>query len=162
MSLKISLFVLILILLILPNCFAHSGEGFEFWKGPNGYNYSKKTLKVHLESATSRVNSEFNPEICSETKYSELLGKLSSYQATVDKIKESVISGSYNKRTYNDLVDFLDTYGPRLTGSDALEKSINHLKEQFENVLGQEAVWTQPVNVPKWKRLVIGCLLEFV
>lgn len=139
--------------LLLPS-FSKAGESFGFFEGPNAYTYTRDGLKSHIESATSRVSNEFNPEICSRPEHKELMERLKKYQPSVDRIKQSVVSGSYKNTTYEGLVDFLDTFGPRISGSVALEKSIDYLQDAFESSQGVDIMWTQPVDVPKWERFV--------
>ncbi|MFD2532407.1 M28 family metallopeptidase [Gracilimonas halophila] len=44
-----------------------------------------------------------------------------------------------------------DTFGPRFSGSENLEKSIDWIVETMKED-GFDRVWTQPVSVPNWKR----------
>ncbi len=49
------------------------------------------------------------------------------------------------------LVDLVDYFGPRLSGSETLENSIDWVVEKMRTD-GFDRVWTQPVQVPHWVR----------
>lgn len=58
------------------------------------------------------------------------------------------MSSSEGWNRFNHLVDY---YGPRLSGSEALENSIDWIVELMKED-GFDRVWTQPVTVPHWVR----------
>lgn len=67
----------------------------------------------------------------------------------LQRIIDYVLSPEQAGRTYNKLADFVDHFGARLTGSENLENSIDHMlnvlrKEGHDNVRGE------PVNIKKW------------
>lgn len=92
---------------------------------------------------------QFDSSQCSLSP--ELLSEIQSYQQVVDRIIEVSTKGDFKGRTYDDLAYFVDEFGPRVSGSDALEKSITFLGEiladlEMDNVHEEEAV------VPMWLR----------
>ena len=69
----------------------------------------------------------------------------------VHKIITHLVNATESGRTYQQLADFVDRFGSRLTGSENLEKSIDYVldlltAERHDNVHGE------PVPVPKWTR----------
>lgn len=46
----------------------------------------------------------------------KLKTEIHSYQPIVDQIVEAVINGPYNGQLYDDLANYVDTVGPRLSG----------------------------------------------
>lgn len=56
-----------------------------------------------------------------------------------------------NPSGFERLTYLVDTFGPRLSGSENLEKSIDWIVEEMKKE-GFDKVWTQPVKVPHWVR----------
>lgn len=58
--------------------------------------------------------------------------------------------GHFQSHTYSTLASFVDKFGPRMTGTEALENSIDYMvKESREFQLN---VWTENITAPKWER----------
>lgn len=47
---------------------------------------------------------------------SGLVDEIHGYQDVVDQIIDAVVDGKYSNRFYDDLADFVDTYGNRIAG----------------------------------------------
>lgn len=52
----------------------------------------------------------------------KLITEIHGYQPIVDRIVEAVIKGPYKGELYNDLADYVDTFGPRLSGKSQKDK----------------------------------------
>ncbi|KAL1444634.1 hypothetical protein MTO96_029736 [Rhipicephalus appendiculatus] len=104
---------------------------------------------------------------------SKLVREIRSYQPTVDKIIDTVVHGDEQNVTYDELAKFVDTFGPRPSGSKSLEDSIDYM---FDMLRGQglDFVHTENASVVNWQRgheeawmggitapvLVVGCFEE--
>jgi len=67
-------------------------------------------------------------------------------------IADKLISSSLaNEKGFERLTHLTDYYGPRLSGSEILEKGIDWIVEEMKKD-GFDKVWTQPVMVPHWVR----------
>lgn len=81
------------------------------------------------------------------------MGQTPDYTEAVNKLKDAITQPNFKHKAYERLAYISDTYGPRLWGSAALEKTILEvydmaLKEGFQNVR-LEAV----KNFTKWVRV---------
>lgn len=81
----------------------------------------------------------------------DLIREIDSYRVTVNRIVEAAVNGSYKGVTWQELSDFVDKFGARISGSRALEDSIDYMmdkskKLKLDNVHGEE------VEVPHWVR----------
>ncbi|XP_012260575.2 carboxypeptidase Q-like [Athalia rosae] len=81
----------------------------------------------------------------------DLLTEIESYAPLVDKIINETIYGSFKGSTWQELSMFVDTFGPRFTGTQNLENAIDYMlnrsvNEGLQNVHGEYAV------VPHWVR----------
>lgn len=45
-----------------------------------------------------------------------LVDEIHGYQGVIDEIIEAVVDGKYSNRLYNDLADFVDFFGNRISG----------------------------------------------
>lgn len=80
-----------------------------------------------------------------------LLNEINSYEPVVRTIINEALNGSFKGSTWNELAYFTDTFGPRPSGSEALERSIDYvLNKSIE--YGLENVHGEPVTVPHWVR----------
>lgn len=64
--------------------------------------------------AYDKLDCELDPKLKTE---------IQSYQVVIDQIVEAVVNGPYNGQLYNDLVDYVDTFGPRISGK--FDKMLN-------------------------------------
>lgn len=92
---------------------------------------------------------QFNPDEC--TLSEEQKGEIQKYQSVVDQIMEASMDGDFKGKTYQDLAYFVDKFGPRVSGSEALEEAITWLGEQMKNS-GLGNVHDEEATVPKWLR----------
>lgn len=80
-----------------------------------------------------------------------LLHEIDSYEPVVRAIMNEALNGSFKGTTWNELAYFTDKFGPRPTGSEELERSIDYvLNKSIE--YGLENVHGEPVTVPHWVR----------
>lgn len=82
---------------------------------------------------------------------SNLTDEIASYQWLVDNVSSLVLNGPLKGVAYRQLATFVDNFGPRFTGSEALENSIDYLVD-FLNQSGLDNVHTENATVPIWKR----------
>ncbi|XP_076183179.1 carboxypeptidase Q-like [Ptiloglossa arizonensis] len=81
----------------------------------------------------------------------KLIQEIDSYGPRIESIINETISGPFKGTTWKELSYFVDTFGPRLTGTKVLEKSIDYvLNKSFE--FGLENIHGEPVAVPHWVR----------
>ena len=80
-----------------------------------------------------------------------LLHEIDSYKIIVRAIINEALNGSFKESTWNELAYFTDRFGPRPSGSEALEHSIDYvLNKSME--YGLENVHGESVTVPHWVR----------
>ncbi|KAL1458509.1 hypothetical protein WDU94_008653 [Cyamophila willieti] len=78
--------------------------------------------------------------------------EINAYKPIVDRIIAAVSKGGFfQSHTYATLSNFVDKFGPRLTGSEALERSIDYMVNETRD-FGLD-VWTENVTAPKWERI---------
>lgn len=80
----------------------------------------------------------------------ELVEEIANYTSVANRIIEAAL-GEYANVTYNTLAEFVDTFGPRMTGSQALDDSIDFLVKNL-TAAGLENVHTEEASVPIWTR----------
>ncbi|XP_043793848.1 carboxypeptidase Q-like isoform X1 [Apis laboriosa] len=105
---------------------------------------------LRLHSILAAVNRNVNNVISCQLPQS-LLNEIDSYEPVVRAIINEALNGSFKGSTWNELAYFTDTFGPRLSGSETLERSIDYvlnksIEYELENVHGE------PVTVPHWVR----------
>lgn len=81
----------------------------------------------------------------------DLVAEIAAYQSTVDIIISSLTNGRFKGGAYKELTEFVDKFGPRLSGTQNLEDSIDYMLDllneyELENVHGEELL------VPHWER----------
>lgn len=81
----------------------------------------------------------------------EFTTELESYRLTVENIINETVSGSLRDTTWHELADFVDKFGPRLTGTQVLEDAIDYVLNRSAT-FGLENVHGEPVTVPHWVR----------
>lgn len=82
---------------------------------------------------------------------SELVAEIANYSWVFQQVSDLVLNGELKGATYNYLGTFVDTFGPRMVGSNALEDSIDYLAN-FMNESGLENVHTEEAEVLLWQR----------
>lgn len=80
-----------------------------------------------------------------------LLNEIASYQPIVNKIATEVLVGTFAGDTWNSLSIFIDKFGPRMSGTKALENSIDYMVTKLKEV-GLENVHTENATIPRWQR----------
>lgn len=80
-----------------------------------------------------------------------LINEIRAYAPRVQKILHEAVNGSFKGRTWQELDDFVDTFGSRFTGTQTLEDSIDYvlnksISYELENVHGEV------VKIPHWVR----------
>ena len=71
-----------------------------------------------------------------------------AYRAAAQRIVEAATRDS---SAWHRLAELTDTFGPRLSGTQALEKALDWVTAQMTRD-GFDRVWTEPVMVPVWVR----------
>lgn len=80
-----------------------------------------------------------------------LIQEIDSYEPFVHAIINETLYGSFKGTTWNELAYFVDTFGPRFTGTAVLERSIDYvLNKSLE--FGLDNVHGESVSVPHWVR----------
>ena len=88
----------------------------------------------------------------------QFLPQLTKLQPAINRIVDHVVHG-HPGETYRAVTSFVDFFGPRLTGTPNLERSIDHMltllrKEGHNNVHGEN------VTVPDWVCVALcSCIL---
>ncbi|XP_066582664.1 carboxypeptidase Q-like [Prorops nasuta] len=80
-----------------------------------------------------------------------LINEINSYKRQVGSIIYMATNGSYKGVTWKDLAYFVDTFGPRHTGTQALEDSIDYVLNKSIS-FGFDNVYGDVVKVPVWVR----------
>ncbi|XP_012283500.1 carboxypeptidase Q [Orussus abietinus] len=81
----------------------------------------------------------------------QLIKEIQSYSPIVNKIINATIAGKFKGKTWKELALFVDTFGPRFTGSRTLEVSIDYMLNRSKNY-NLENVHGETVKVPHWVR----------
>lgn len=81
----------------------------------------------------------------------KLVNEIQSYQPIVNQIAEEILNGNYTGNTWNSLSEFIDKFGPRFSGSQSLESSIDYMVDKLKEV-GLENVHTENATIPRWQR----------
>ncbi|XP_020824568.1 carboxypeptidase Q isoform X1 [Phascolarctos cinereus] len=83
--------------------------------------------------------------------FGEIKEEIEGYQDVAKAIVDLAVCGKAQNRSYERLALLVDTVGPRLSGSQNLEKAI---KIMYQNLIddGLENVHMEPVKVPHWER----------
>lgn len=81
----------------------------------------------------------------------EIKKEIKSYQDTANKIMETLLSGSFKGRTYNELGYFVDKFGSRLAGTENLENAIDYMLDKMKQD-GLDNVHGEEVTIPHWVR----------
>ncbi|MCX7908791.1 MAG: M20/M25/M40 family metallo-hydrolase [Ignavibacteria bacterium] len=65
-----------------------------------------------------------------------------------------------NYNAWNTLAELCDNFGPRLSGSENLEKSVDWIENKLR-LEGYDSVWSEQVMVPKWVRVHEDCEIVY-
>ncbi|XP_037037646.1 carboxypeptidase Q-like [Bradysia coprophila] len=81
-----------------------------------------------------------------------LVQEIKNYEARVRRIVDTVLSGSFKGKLFNDTAEFVDTVGSRVVGSQGLDKGIDYMlnwmsQQGFDDVHGEEII------TPNWIRV---------
>ena len=118
----------------------------------NVVSQDEKLLEEYqLEEFSTRMGKDFNTSTCNISK--EQKEDLQNYKSIVQQIFDTTtkLGSPFSGKTYKDLGTFVDKFGSRISGSEALEKSIVYMTEQMKES-GYVDVHTENVTVPKWLR----------
>lgn len=80
-----------------------------------------------------------------------LIKEIAGYQDVVNKIIDQVTNGPFKGKTWDSLAELTDTFGPRMSCTDNLEKAIDFAVETM-NKNGLENVHTEEATIPNWVR----------
>uniref|UniRef100_A0A6P7FLG6 Carboxypeptidase Q n=1 Tax=Diabrotica virgifera virgifera TaxID=50390 RepID=A0A6P7FLG6_DIAVI len=89
---------------------------------------------------------------------SDLVKEIRSYQGTVNQIINATTKGLFKGKTYDELAYFVDKFGARQSGSQALEDSIEYLLDLMQSTgYDLENVHGENVTIPHWIRGTQTC-----
>ncbi|XP_053690762.1 carboxypeptidase Q-like [Sabethes cyaneus] len=80
-----------------------------------------------------------------------LLQEIRSYQPIVENIFYEIVRGRFAGKTWESVAELTDTFGPRMSGTEQLEKAIDFSIERMR-LDGLENVHTEDAPVPHWVR----------
>ncbi|XP_010617889.1 carboxypeptidase Q isoform X3 [Fukomys damarensis] len=87
----------------------------------------------------------------SQRTFQEIKEEIASYKDVAKAIINLAVYGKYQNRSYERLALLVDTVGPRLSGSENLEKAIQIMYKNLQED-GLENVHLEPVRIPHWER----------
>jgi len=87
--------------------------------------------------------------VCQLSK--SLIEEIDSYAPIVQRIINETMEGSFKGITWQDLAAFVDKFGPRFTGTQVLEDSIDYVLNKSAS-LDLDNVHGEMVTVPRWVR----------
>ncbi|KAL2714874.1 carboxypeptidase Q-like [Vespula squamosa] len=82
---------------------------------------------------------------------SDLRNEIKAYESLVHTIVNEALNGTFKGRTWQELADFVDKFGPRLSGTQILEDSIDYVLNKSRSY-NLENVHGEIVKVPHWVR----------
>ncbi|KAL1124188.1 hypothetical protein AAG570_001958 [Ranatra chinensis] len=77
--------------------------------------------------------------------------EIAGYRPTVERIVAAVTQGPAKGKVWKELAQFVDKFGPRLSGTEVLERSIDHVLGKMRS-FGLDNVHGEPVEVVHWDR----------
>ncbi|XP_003219567.2 carboxypeptidase Q [Anolis carolinensis] len=83
--------------------------------------------------------------------FEDIKREISDYSEVAKKIINLAVYGKAQNRSYERLALFVDTIGPRLSGSKSLELAIQYMYKALKND-GLENVHLEQVKIPHWER----------
>lgn len=104
---------------------------------------------VYCNTANNEIEQE---SACPISK--ELRAEIQSYAPIANKIVKSIVEGEFKGTTYDRLATFTDKFGPRFTGTENLENSIDYMLDESRRH-NLENVRFENVTVPHWVRYVV-------
>jgi len=90
----------------------------------------------------------------------DLLAEIRSYQTIANDIFAAATQKNFKGKTYKELEYICDTFGSRLSGSPALEKAVDYIREKFK-AHGLVNVREEKVQVPRMKKYVISIIIKY-
>lgn len=103
-------------------------------------NYSKCTVIVeNLDSTCDAILSK------------ETIEEIDNYKSIVNEIVNATVEGRFRGRTWNELADFVDEFGPRFAGTENLENAIEYVIKKSKK-FGLENVHGEVAPIPHWIR----------
>lgn len=81
----------------------------------------------------------------------QLKKEIASYQGTVDKIVDEILFGRFKGKTWDSLAELTDSFGPRMSCTEQLEKAIDYVADGMKKN-GLENVHTENATAPWWIR----------
>lgn len=114
----------------------------------------ERLVKVFIALITiinSTVNCAENEEInCDLSR--ELIDEIRGYQGVVNQIVKEITEGRFKGKTYDALAELTDTFGPRMSCSDALENAIDFAVEKMKESYLENVHTEKVMDIPNWKR----------
>lgn len=97
----------------------------------------------------STIMAQYVDDSCNLPK--SLIDEIDSYAVVVQRIINECMQGSFKGVTWQDLATFVDKFGPRFTGTQTLEDSIDYVLNKSIS-LGLDNVHGEAATVPHWVR----------
>ncbi|KAG6460386.1 carboxypeptidase Q [Manduca sexta] len=107
-------------------------------------------LVLNIELITSSVVITRHEEEC--VLDSKLVEEIKSYENVTKHIINEIINGGFGAAMYDEYTKFIDKFGARISGSEALERAIDHMVNLTVRN-GLNDVTTEDVKVPHWVRV---------
>lgn len=92
-----------------------------------------------------------NTETCENNLPQNIIKEIDSYAPVVNRIINETMFGTFKGKTWQELADFTDEFGPRLSGTKSLEDAIDYVLERSKK-FNLENVHGENVQVPYWVR----------
>jgi carboxypeptidase Q len=93
---------------------------------------------------------DFSPTSCSVP--ASVKANIQSHDEAVQEIVSQITHKLYKGMAFQELAKYVDRFGSRMTGSEALEASIDYLRDEMQKIPVFRNVHTENVTVPKWLR----------
>ncbi|KAM3839106.1 carboxypeptidase Q [Vipera latastei] len=90
--------------------------------------------------------------------FEDIEREIANYSDVAEKIIKLVVYGKAQNRSFERLALFVDTFGPRLSGSRNLDLAIQYMEKALRKD-GLENVHLEPVKIPHWERGEEGAMM---
>lgn len=110
-------------------------------------------LTVHIIQSKCHVviKNVDTKSTCASVLSQAISDEIDNYAPIVNRIINETKNGNFHGTTWLELANFVDEFGPRFTGTENLENSINYVLERSIN-LNLENVHGETTPIPHWIR----------
>lgn len=92
---------------------------------------------------------KFNSSGCTLTP--EVIAEIEGYKSNVQLIVESILHGNFKGVAYEDLTEFVDLFGHRISGGEVMDKAVSYLGEKMGD-LKLSSLSEEIAKIPVWSR----------